>query len=146
MFSHLHAAPGMMRPARPGRDVLALLCPDWRGPCVAIEAATRRAAYANWRALRMFDGPGPVHITGGRLSFNPASLNRRFYARLERALAQGEEKAAIEFHDALRHRQMAAIMHIPHGFTHDVLTTHLGPGAEHLRFAIIEFTIGSGAT
>ena len=126
-----------------GRDVYALICPDWRGPSVVLEGAQGFVAHANLRGLRLLKGDGPARIAGGRLVIDPEPVNRRFYARLERALANGVERSALVIRHERAQHWLSAMIHLPQGFASDALGHQLGDEADVRQLAVVEFAATS---
>ncbi len=72
-----------------GRDILALLCPDWRRATMIVDARARSIEFANWRCLEQFNDETFVRALGGRVECCSAQLNRRFQLALERIRTTG---------------------------------------------------------
>ena len=126
-----------------GRDVYTLLCPDWRGPSLVLEGASGRVAHANWRCLRLLAETGPARISGGKLIFTPADLNRRFYGRLEQAQAAGVERAVVVAREDGKGLWFSAAIHLPLGFARDTLQRALGPQGGEI--AVVDFAASGSA-
>jgi hypothetical protein len=64
------APPHFAGDRRMGREIYALMCPDWRGPSFVLEGTSGAIAYANWRGLKLLEASGPLR-NGGRLGPGP---------------------------------------------------------------------------
>ncbi|GAB2177877.1 hypothetical protein DLREEDagr8_34350 [Dongia sp. agr-C8] len=60
------------------RDILAILCPDWRGAALVIDVASLQVLYANWRCLELVHRGDLVRIAAGALAFVSPDMAVRF--------------------------------------------------------------------
>ncbi len=72
-----------------GRDILALLCPDWRRATMIVDARDCSIEFANWRCLELLKDETIVCAAGGRLEYRPGLLDQRFQLALQRIRATG---------------------------------------------------------
>jgi len=60
------------------RDILAILCPDWRGAALVVNTSSLQVLYANWRCLELVHRGDPIRITAGELVFVAPDMALRF--------------------------------------------------------------------
>lgn len=108
-----------------GREVLALACPDWRGPSIAIDADNGEIAYANWRALALLGSQSLIAVVCSRLIFTDPRHNKQFFSSLERIRTSVAEKEIFVVPDACRSDWFSVTMHNPHGLYREVLNRSL---------------------
>jgi len=120
-------------------EVLALLCPDWRGAMLVLDADTRAVAYANIGAIEMFKRRAPLYVDRGRLELNSPRGAQRLTETLENAVSKDISKSAIIIDDASGDLTANVRIYLPQGFMRDLLRRTLhGTG----RLAVLEVTTG----
>lgn len=120
------------------KDILALLCPDWRTIALVLDGTEGYVAYANLLCLEMFKRQYPAHLNGGRLVFSSPDLNKRFYAALVRAVELGSETAVVIERGAQDDTWVSVTIRNTQGFFRDVLVQNLRPDISHMT--VIEIT------
>jgi DNA-binding CsgD family transcriptional regulator len=127
-----------------GKDILALICPDWQRPMVAVETSTGYVAYANWRALEMFKHGAPARLVHGRLALASGELNTSFYASLARTVTVGTEYSVIIGRGGPGEPWTSMTIRNGLGFFRDTLQRHLVKNGPIAELVTVEFG-GSGA-
>ncbi|WP_119389349.1 helix-turn-helix transcriptional regulator [Taklimakanibacter lacteus] len=120
------------------KDVLALICPDWRSIALVVEGPSGHVAYANFHCLEMFARREPAQLIGGRLLFTPPELNRLFYAKLGEASATGAETAVAIGRSTLEDSWIAVTIRNTQGFFRDALQRNLDDGDAGSQMMLVE--------
>lgn len=136
---HWHGAEVM------GKDVLALICPDWCDTALVLNAPEGHVAYANWRCLNMLERRTPAWLADGRLVFQSSDFNARFYSRLEETIAGGSEVAVLVGHEERSVSWFSVTIRNAQGLFRDVLERKLGNGVAARCFVIVEFAMSGSA-
>lgn len=120
------------------KDVLALICPDWRLASLVMDGRNGQISYANTPCLRMLADRRTVHQVGGRIAFASAKLTEKFYTTIQRMLANGLENAALVERDARDGALISIMIRNTQGFFRDALARSMGRGEESLQFVVVE--------
>jgi DNA-binding CsgD family transcriptional regulator len=126
------------QPAGMRTDVVALICPDWRLASLVMDGRTGQIAYANTPCLQMLADRSSLQVVAGRFGFVAPQLTDRFYATLDRMLANGLENAALVERDRADGSFISVMIRNTQGFFRDVLNRSLG-GDEQVQLVIVEF-------
>jgi len=139
-----HALPAIETPKAGSMDVeaLALLCPDWREPMIAVNADTRAVCYANHGALELFKRHFPLSVSRGRLQFGTDRADDRLTLGMQNALHRDVAKSAIVVDDEERDLTYCVRICVPQGFMRDVLRRRVHGGD---RIVVLEVTTGQQA-
>ncbi|MBZ9801075.1 helix-turn-helix transcriptional regulator [Mesorhizobium sp. ES1-6] len=127
------------------KEILALVCPDWRTVALVLEGIEGHVAYANWHCLEMIEKGELLHLAGGRLAFTSADLNRRFYFALTRVAATGSETAVVIGREAARGTWVSIVIRNTQGFFRDALERNMGSLNTGSRMVVIEITNSDAA-
>ena len=119
-----------------GREILALLCPDWRRATMIVDARDRSIEFANWRCLELLNDETIVRAIGGRVEYCSARLNRRFQLALERILACGIDSETLTA--ALDAVSLAITIRSLDGLLAEVVRTSLGDRGASDAFVVVE--------
>lgn len=106
------------------------LCPDWRGPAIAVGARTLELRHANRSALAMLRRGLPVRLLGNRIAANSPPAARRLAAALRSLDTRGAKAAMMVIDDEDTQETFALRIYLPN--------LPLATGAE--RIAIVEFS------
>lgn len=120
------------------KDVLALICPDWRSIALVVEGPSGHVAYANFHCLEMFARREPAQLVGGRLLFTPPEFNRLFYAKLAQASATGAETTVAIGRSVSEDNWVAVTIRNTQGFFRDVLQRCLDNGDAGSQMMVVE--------
>jgi len=131
-----------LRPGSMDVDALALLCPDWREPMIALNVDTRAVCYANHGALELFKCRFPLSISRGRLQFGSEEADNRLTLAMHGALQRDVAKSAIVIDDADRDLTYSVRICVPQGFLRDVLRRRAHGGS---RMVVLEIATGRRA-
>ena len=123
-------------------EILALLCPDWRGAMLALDLDTRAVAYANLAALDMIKRRHPLLINRSRLELTSPGITRRLDETLKDAVARDKGRSTIIVDDGDAGVTYSIRVCLPQGFMRDVLRRHLQNGH---RLAVLNVSTGSTA-
>ena len=126
------------KPAGMRADVVALICPDWRLASLVMDGRTGQIAYANTPCLQMLADRSSLQVVAGRIAFVAPHLTDRFYATLDRMLANGLENAALVERDKADGSFISVMIRNTQGFFRDVLNRSLG-GDDQGQLVIVEF-------
>jgi DNA-binding CsgD family transcriptional regulator len=127
----------------PGKDILSLLCPDWRGASLVIDGTSGKIVFANRRAMRLVEGASFVHVVSGKLAFMSADINRRYHAKLEQVMHTAADNVALITRNDAGTQWLSASFHALQGITRETLTYHLGGDYEVNNLVVIEFSASS---
>ena len=131
-------------PATNSMDVeaLALLCPDWREPMIALNVDTGAICYANHSALELFKHDFPLSVSRGRLQFGADGTDDRLALAMQNALHRDIARSAIVVDDEERNLTCCLRICVPQGFMRDVLRRRVRDGD---RIVVLEVTTGQRA-
>jgi DNA-binding CsgD family transcriptional regulator len=132
-------------PLKPGGmdiEALALLCPDWREPMLALDVDSRAVCYANHGALELFKRRFPLNISCGRLQLSTAHADERLARAMRSALHRGVARSAIVVDDDEHDLTYSVRICVPQGFMRDVLRRRVHGGD---RLVVLELTTGRQA-
>jgi DNA-binding CsgD family transcriptional regulator len=113
--------------------LLVSLCPDWRGPTLAIDARNLELRYANGHAREMLSLGFPAHLSGGRIAIKSAHAMRRLNSAMQSLLSDAGRTAMLVVDDedaSATYALRIALPHLPRAF------------AAH-RIAIVDFAKAS---
>ena len=125
------------------KDILALICPDWRGPMLVIDARSGDLMYANLHCLSLFERRRPASILRGKLTFGSPEFDQRFNANLASAVERGIETAVITGYDAASGSWISATIRNTQGFFRDTLLRNLHCG-DDIHPVVVEISLNSG--
>jgi DNA-binding CsgD family transcriptional regulator len=123
LASHLdHSDELLGRTAAPrGRDLLALVCPDWRAPSLVLDGCSGVVVYANGPCLKLMAEGHVMRLQNGRPDFLAPGLTDRFQATLSAMLAQATESAMLVEMMGGGTLTISIAIHNTQGFYRDVL-------------------------
>lgn len=127
------------------KEILALVCPDWRTVALVLDSIDGHVAYANWHCLEMIEKGNLLHLAGGRLAFTSAELNRRFYLALNRVAASGSETAVVIGRETVLGTWVSIVIRNTQGFFRDALERNMGSVSSGSRMVVIEITNSDAA-
>lgn len=128
-----------LKPASMDVEALALLCPDWREPMIALNADTCAVSYANHGALELFKRRFPLSVSRGRLQLGTEHADERLGRAMQAALHRDVAKSAIVVDDERRNLTYSVRICVPQGFMRDVLRRRVHGGD---RLVLLEVTSG----
>ena len=124
-----------------GKEILAVICPEWRSAALVLNAHGGTVVFANWHCINLLARGGPAYLVGERLLFRMASLNRRFQAEIARLVVSGAENAFVIERDPASGGWTSVTIRNGQGFFRDALERSLDNSAsEHLM--IVEIAMG----
>jgi DNA-binding CsgD family transcriptional regulator len=139
-FGKIPALVGMW-PARDdsivGNEILTILCPDWRTATLVIDATDSTVVFANSQCISMFRRGTLVRLSGDRLSFVVADLNRRFESEVSRLKASGGESAYLFGRDLTSEKWLSVTIRNGQGFFRDAVESSFG-NLLNARLMIVE--------
>jgi len=138
------ALPALDAPKSGSMDVeaLALMCPDWREPMIALNADTRAVCYANHAALELFKREFPLSVQRGRLQLETERADDRLTMAMHNALHRDIARNSIVVDDKARDLTCCVRICVPQGFMRDVLRRRVRGGD---RIVVLEVTTGQQA-
>jgi DNA-binding CsgD family transcriptional regulator len=137
------AAGGRER-SRMAKDVLALICPDWRGPMLVIDGRSNDVLYANLPCLALFERSLAARIVRGRLNFTAAEFDNRFYAKLGAAVEESLETVVVTGYEPASNAWVSAIIRNTQGFFRDTLQRVLNAPSREAYPVVVEIAWNSG--
>ena len=143
--SHARQALSALDASKPGSmdvEALALMCPDWREPMVAVNIETRAVCYANHGALELFKRRFPLFVSRGRLQLGTQEADERLTLAMHNALYRDVAKSAVVVDDEERDLTCCVRICVPQGFMRDVLRRRVRGGD---RIVVLEVTTGQQA-
>jgi DNA-binding CsgD family transcriptional regulator len=126
------------------KDVLALICPDWRGPMLVIDGRSTDVLYANLPCLSLFERSLAASIVRGRLSFAAVEFDNRFYAKLAAAVEESLETVVVTGYEPASETWISAIIRNTQGFFRDTLQRNLNAPPRVAYPVVVEFAWNSG--
>jgi DNA-binding NarL/FixJ family response regulator len=124
------------------RSVLALLCPDWRGPTMVFNATTRHIEFANFPCLEFLKSHQSVVLSQSRFTFVNHQAQRNFDAALFDIKRKGNEVAVLLDQTAAATGLVSCILRYPVGIIVEVLHSHLSKNVKVEDLVIIEWSAG----
>lgn len=131
-----------LRPGSMDVEALALLCPDWREPMIALNVDTRAICYANHGALELFKRSFPLSVSRGRLQLGNEQADDRLTLAMHGALHRDIAKSAIVVDDGEYDLTYSVRICVPQGFMRDVLRRRVHGGD---RMVVLEIATGRRA-
>jgi DNA-binding CsgD family transcriptional regulator len=123
-------------------EILALLCPDWRGAMLVVDLDTYAVAYANIAAIEMFKRRHPLFVARGALELSSPHGSHRLDEALKDAVARDIGRSTIIVDDPQHAVTYSIRIFLPQGFMRDVLRRHLHNGS---RLAVLHVSTGKGS-
>ena len=123
-------------------EALALLCPDWREPMIALNVDTCSIAYANHGALELCNRGFPLSVSRGRLQLGTEHADDRLAYAMRNAVQRDIAKSAIIIDDEEHNLTYSVRICVPQGFMRDVLRRRVHGGD---RIVVLEVTTGQQA-
>lgn len=123
-------------------EALALLCPDWREPMLALNVDSHAVCYANHGALELFKRGFPLHVSRGRLHLSTGQADERLALAMRHALHRDIARSAIVVDDEQHDLTYSVRICVPQGFMRDVLRRRVRAGD---RLVVLELTTGRQA-
>jgi DNA-binding CsgD family transcriptional regulator len=131
-----------LRPGSMDVEALALLCPDWREPMIALNVDTRAIAYANHGALELFKRGFPLSVSRGRLQLGAEHADDRLTLAMHNAVHRDIATTSVVVDDGERDLTYSVRICVPQGFMRDVLRRRVHGGD---RVVVLEVTTGRRA-
>ena len=131
-----------LRPGSMDVEALALLCPDWREPMIALNVDTRAIAYANHGALELFKRGSPLSVSRGRLQLGTEHADDRLTLAMHNAVHRDIATTSVVVDDGARDLTYSVRICVPQGFMRDVLRRRVHGGD---RVVVLEVTTGRRA-
>ena len=123
-------------------EALALLCPDWREPMLALNVDSRAVRYANHGALELFKRRFPLQVSRGRLQLSTEHADERLALAMRNALHRDIARSAIVVDDDRHDLTYSVRICVPQGFMREVLRRRVHGGD---RLVVLELTTGRQA-
>lgn len=83
-----------------GSSPYSSLCPDWRGPTVAVDPRTLALRFANVPARQLLDRGVPARVMGGRIAITSQQAMRRLAGTMKSLLVDGLQSGMVVVDDA----------------------------------------------
>jgi len=131
-----------LKPGGMDIEALALLCPDWREPMLALNVDNRAVCYANHGALELFKRRFPLNVSRGRLQLSIAQADDRLALAMRHALHRDIARSAIVVDDEQHDLTYSVRICVPQGFMRDVLRRRVHGGD---RLVVLELATGRQA-
>ena len=125
------------------KDILALICPDWRGPMLALDARSGDVLYANLPCLSLFERRGPANLLHSRLTFGSPEFDHRFNTNLNTAVERGIETAVTTGYDPATGSWISATIRNTQGFFRDTLLRNLH-SRDSIHPVVVEISLNTG--
>lgn len=123
-------------------EALALLCPDWREPMLALNVDSHAVCYANHGALELFKRRFPLNVSRGRLQLSSEQADQRLALAVRDALDRDVARSAIVVDDGQHDLTYSVRICVPQGFMRDVLRRRVYGGD---RLVVLELASGRRA-
>ena len=126
-----------------GREILALLCPDWRQASMVLDARDGTIAYANWRCLQLLKSGEVIRAVGDRLDFCSRAQNLRFRNHLRDVASGVAECSHLVGRNPETDRPFLVTIHSSQGFLREALELCFAGTPDGASFVIADITVGA---
>ena len=126
-----------------GREILALLCPDWRQASMVIDAHDGSIAYANWRCLQLLKSGDVIRAVGERLDFHSRAQNARFRNHLRDVVSGAAECSYLVGRSPETDKPFLVTIHGSEGFLREALELCFSGTPDNIDFVIVDVTFGA---
>jgi len=126
-----------------GREILALLCPDWRQASMVLDARDGTIAYANWRCLHLLKSGEVIRTVGDRLDLCSRAQNLKFRNQLREVASGAAECAYLVGRHPETDRPFLVTIHGSQGFLREALELCFSGTPDAVSFVIADITVGA---
>ncbi len=124
-----------------GREILALLCPDWRQASMVLNAHDGSIEYSNWRCLQLLNTEGVIRMVGERLDFLSRTLNMQFRKCLRKVSGGDVGSTYLVGRNPETDKPYLITIHGSQGFLREALELCFSGTPDDANYVIVDITV-----